>query len=246
MPYNYGLFKGLLRVKAKAIFMLLAVPLFAEALELSAQRIGAPSRSETRSVPGGLVVTFGAYATRSDAEVVVARLRTAGLPGFHRLSTSNARDAWRVYVGPFPNESDAGNARLRALAIRTDVRADIIQVDAIQAEGRAALVGGRTEARTRIDAVDLFRAYADNEVLANQLYKGRTLLVTGEVRLIQSGINGRPLVVLLAGSRFDTVHVNGLSIAEATELVKGQSLTVACVGAGAVIGTPQLRECILH
>ncbi len=226
--------------------MMLAVLLFAEAFELSAQRTGAPSRPETGSVAGGLVVTFGAYATRSDAEVVVARLRAAELPGFHRLSRSNERDAWHVYVGPFPNAADAENARLRALAIRTDVRADIIQLDVSRAGGHTALVGGHTDAWTRIDAVDLFRAYADNEVLADQLYKGRPLLVTGEVRLIQSGVNGRPLVVLLAGSRFDTVHVNGLSIAEATELVKGQSLTVACVGAGAVIGTPQLRECALH
>lgn len=95
-----------------------------------------------------------------------------------------------------------------------------------------------------VDAATLHRAYAANEVAADQLYKGKPLKVTGEVDGISSDLTDDP-VVSLRVSQFESVHATGLSKEVAATLSKGQPITVNCVGGGEVIGTPLLNDCKL-
>ncbi|KRG77157.1 sporulation protein [Stenotrophomonas chelatiphaga] len=86
---------------------------------------------------GNFAVSFGAYASKADADAVIAHLKGAQLPGFSETATINGRQAWRVRVGPFVDRAQAESARLQAVKIRSDVRAEVVTLDA-NAEGAAA------------------------------------------------------------------------------------------------------------
>lgn len=79
---------------------------------------------------GDYVVNFGAYATQRDAEAIVAQLRGARLPASQLPVKIGARDAFRVRIGPYATRADAEQARLAAGAVRGDVQARVVTLDA--------------------------------------------------------------------------------------------------------------------
>lgn len=86
---------------------------------------------------GNFAVSFGAYASKADADAVIAHLKGAQLPGFSETATINGKAAWRVRVGPFVDRAQAESARLQAVKIRSDVRAEVVTLDA-NVDGAAA------------------------------------------------------------------------------------------------------------
>lgn len=93
---------------------------------------GAPPVVDTSPAvaAGDYAVTFGAYATQANADAVIAHLKGAGLPGFSESTTINNTPAWRVRVGPFADRAQAEAARVQAVRIRNDVKAEVIALDA--------------------------------------------------------------------------------------------------------------------
>ena len=87
---------------------------------------------------GNYAVTFGAYASAGDADKVIARLKQSGLPGFSTPDTINGRPAWRVRVGPYADQAQAEAARLSATKIRSDVKLQVITLDATPTAAPAA------------------------------------------------------------------------------------------------------------
>ncbi len=79
---------------------------------------------------GNFAVSFGAYASQADANAVIAYLRKAQLPGFSEAATINGRQAWRVRVGPYADRAQAESARLQAVKVRSDVKAEVVTLDA--------------------------------------------------------------------------------------------------------------------
>ena len=98
----------------------------------------------------------------------------------------------------------------------------------------------------KITARELFKAYDANEVAADSKFKGKPIEITGVVEAISSDITDEPVVQLSGGEMFQMVHANGLDTATAAGLSKGQEITLACTGAGEVIGTPSLSDCSLR
>lgn len=94
---------------------------------------------------GDWAVTFGAYASQSDADVVITRLREAGLDGFRQQATIGGQPAWRVRVGPYADRAQAEIARIAASKVRSDVKATVIALDA----------DGSASAPRNADAADL-------------------------------------------------------------------------------------------
>lgn len=107
----------------------LGEPAPAVASELDAPA-AAPARLPASVAAGNHAVSFGAYATRENARVVVARLRAAGLPGYEEPTTAAGKQAWRVRIGPYANRADAEAARVAAVAIRDDLDARVVVLDA--------------------------------------------------------------------------------------------------------------------
>ncbi|RXR05400.1 SPOR domain-containing protein [Pseudoxanthomonas composti] len=79
---------------------------------------------------GNWAVSFGAYASAQDADVVVQRLRQANLPGFIAPDQINGKPAWRVRVGPYADQAQAEIVRLKAVQVRNDVNAQVIALNA--------------------------------------------------------------------------------------------------------------------
>ncbi len=95
----------------------------------------AAAPADTRLMPaatagGHYAVSFGAYASASDADAVIARLRQANLPGYSEPTTINGRPAFRVRIGPYADQATAEAMRLEAVKVRSDVKAQVVVLDA--------------------------------------------------------------------------------------------------------------------
>jgi len=86
---------------------------------------------------GNYAVTFGAYGSQADADAVIAYLKRSQLPGFTETASINGRPAWRVRVGPYADRAQAEAARLQAVKVRGDVKAEVITLDASSAPSSA-------------------------------------------------------------------------------------------------------------
>ncbi|NYF34733.1 hypothetical protein [Stenotrophomonas sp. JAI102] len=100
-------------------------------------------------------------------------------------------------------------------------------------------------APVEITARQLYRDYEANEVAADVLYKGKRLLISGEVVSIQTDLMDKPQVHLKAGS-IEQVMISGLSKEEAGVLSKGDAVLAACTGNGMILGSPVTRDCELQ
>ena len=78
---------------------------------------------------GDYVVSFGSYATKADADQVIAALRSAGLPAFSEATKVNGRDAQRVRIGPFADRAVAESARLASGKVNAGVDAKVVVLD---------------------------------------------------------------------------------------------------------------------
>ncbi|WP_028839599.1 SPOR domain-containing protein [Thermomonas fusca] len=79
---------------------------------------------------GDFAVSFGSYASSTDADKVIAALTAAGLPGYREAVALGDRQAQRVRIGPFADRTTAESARLRAGQVRSDVDAKVLALDA--------------------------------------------------------------------------------------------------------------------
>ncbi|MBW9102915.1 OB-fold protein [Paraburkholderia phenoliruptrix] len=93
----------------------------------------------------------------------------------------------------------------------------------------------------RTTAPELYAAYHDNEVAADQTYKGKSLRIRGMVVGIAKDVLNHPYVSL-AGSQFGTVHLQfgDRSASELAKLHRGMNIEVTCRGDGMIIGIPVL------
>lgn len=96
-----------------------------------------------------------------------------------------------------------------------------------------------------ITAGELFAAYKANEIAADQQYKGKALKVSGTVEGIASDAFDKPVVQLQAGGFMEQVHANVSSNDAAARLTKAEWVTLACEGAGEVLGIPVLNDCVI-
>ncbi|MGN6514034.1 MAG: SPOR domain-containing protein [Lysobacteraceae bacterium] len=87
---------------------------------------------------GDYAVSFGAYASQSAADAVIASLKSAQLPAYREPTTSGGKPAWRVRIGPFATRAEAESARLRSAHVRDDVGAQVVVLDVAPAASTPA------------------------------------------------------------------------------------------------------------
>lgn len=66
---------------------------------------------------GDFSVTAGSFGNRANADALVARLKSSGLPAYTEAAQANGQPATRVKVGPFATRAAAEAARVRTAAI---------------------------------------------------------------------------------------------------------------------------------
>lgn len=124
-----------------------------------------------------------------------------------------------------------------------------------------AIVGGKKEGTTastappvhttppepplHVSASQLFRDYQDNEVSADQKYKGKRLAVTGTVQSIDKDMFDNIVVRLRTPNEFmgAMASLDEKHETLAASLRKGEKVAWICKGGGLVVGSPVLRDC---
>lgn len=87
--------------------------------------------------------------------------------------------------------------------------------------------------------------YHAGEVAANAQYKGKRLVVEGQVASADLGLLDKEFVLLSTFGEFEAVHadIKAEYQSEAARLHRGQLITLDCEGAGIVMGNPFLMNC---
>lgn len=96
-----------------------------------------------------------------------------------------------------------------------------------------------------VSASELFNDYHDNEVAADQKYKGKRLAVTGTVQSIEKDLFDNIVVRLRTSNEFmgAMASLDSKYEALAASLRKGAKVAWTCKGGGLVVGSPVLRDC---
>jgi hypothetical protein len=97
-----------------------------------------------------------------------------------------------------------------------------------------------------VSATRLASDYKENEVNADELYRGKVLRVSGVVDSIKKGITDKPYVVIKTDNQFMGVHANFDDSAGLSGLAAGKQITVRCIGNNVVMGSPMLKDCVLE
>jgi hypothetical protein len=91
----------------------------------------------------------------------------------------------------------------------------------------------------------LKREYDENEVAADQKYKGRTLLVDAVLSAIDKNFANDIVLRLRAGRQLDAVSatLDQRDAAQAAALKRGEAISLACRGGTRILGRPNLEDC---
>ena len=93
-----------------------------------------------------------------------------------------------------------------------------------------------------ISAKQYYSDYTENEVAADEKYKGRDIELTGVIESINKDFTDQPYLLLTVGD-FKNVHCNIRDKNEVKNCKRGQKVTLLGVGATMIIGTPCLDDC---
>ena len=98
-----------------------------------------------------------------------------------------------------------------------------------------------------VEADLLVMLYHQNTVKADSLVKGKILNVIGEIDSISTDYRDRAYIVFEAGDsrlKFNRVKAVLRTRSEAEDLRIGQKITLQCRGAGDVLKSPMLEDCV--
>lgn len=98
----------------------------------------------------------------------------------------------------------------------------------------------------RFSSAEIERAYEANTVSADQQFKGKRFIVTGNVADINTDFSNNPYVVM-SSSRYigARAYFKDGQENEIAKLAKGNQVVLDCVGGGDIAKTPTLRNCTL-
>lgn len=96
-----------------------------------------------------------------------------------------------------------------------------------------------------VTAAAVAKAYNDNQVAADQKYFKKSLLLSGRIESINSGLGNEPYIALRGLNQFMSpqVHFRKANIEKISSLKKGEKIVLVCDGAGSIAGTPMFNGC---
>jgi predicted nucleic acid-binding Zn ribbon protein len=99
-----------------------------------------------------------------------------------------------------------------------------------------------------VTAPELWAEYARDARAADRKFKDKAIAVSGIVRSVERDYEGTMVARLSTGDAFETVNArlatrNDPSI---VGVIKGRSVSLLCVGRGALVGAPQLGGCFVR
>jgi hypothetical protein len=103
-------------------------------------------------------------------------------------------------------------------------------------------------ASVEVTAAELWAEYARDVSEANRKFKDKAVVVSGIVRSVERNFEGSMVARLATGDAFETVNAKLATRNDPTLIgvVKGRSVSLLCVGRGALMGAPQLGGCFVR
>ena len=111
---------------------------------------------------------------------------------------------------------------------------------------RVAVPTAPTTPDVTITAMQLWKDYDANEVAADNKYKGKWLLVSGEVDSVTKDFSGWPYIILKSPNLImrTPVRFSSDQTTFAAGLQKGQTVSTLCRCRGQSMGSPDLVDCV--
>lgn len=145
-------------------------------------------------------------------------------------------------------QSDEDKARYAAQNQKSETQA--MPADNQQANTQEAVAQPEPEQMVQVTADQLFSAYEQNEIAANQQFKGKKLLVSGKIDSIQADITDSPVIALRAGDQYNFLlpqaSLADSEVSKAAQLAKGQQVKLLCTGSSEVAGMAMLSDCYIQ
>jgi len=113
----------------------------------------------------------------------------------------------------------------------------------------AAPAGHEVASSVTVTAADLWTAYTRDPGTADRRFRDKTISVTGSVATVPArDFRGDMILRLATSDSMETVRasVSQSGAQNVIDVVKGQVVTMACTGRGALIGSPILDGCALQ
>lgn len=86
-----------------------------------------------------------------------------------------------------------------------------------------------------------------NEVAADNIFKGRDLIVSGTLSSIDKDFTGDVILQLESPNTFmgTRAHLEESEASKAASIRKGSKVALLCTGGGKIVGSPVLRDCTI-
>ncbi len=122
------------------------------------------------------------------------------------------------------------------------------ETPAVIASPVAAAAGFMKAQTPEVTAEDLWSAYSRDRVAAERAYRDRSVVVTGTIRAVDRNFEGDMVVRLSTPDPLETVNAKLATRTDPalTGLTKGRSVSLLCVGHGALMGAPVLASCFVR
>jgi ribosomal protein L40E len=103
-------------------------------------------------------------------------------------------------------------------------------------------------ASAQVTASELWADYARDAREADRKFREKAVVVTGVVRSVERDFDGTMVARLSTGDAFETVNAKLATRSDPSMIgvIKGRSVSLLCVGRGALLGAPQLGGCFVR
>jgi hypothetical protein len=105
----------------------------------------------------------------------------------------------------------------------------------------------KTAPEVTITSANLSKEYSENEVAADQKYKGKIIEVSGKITSVDNGISDNEMIVRLSDGKYDINNAWCYTQESERDKVltfkKGQQVTLIGKGDSATLNSPVLKDC---
>ena len=104
-----------------------------------------------------------------------------------------------------------------------------------------------TPPSVKISSVDLFDKYQENEISADNMFKGKRLEVSGKIERIHKDFAGHGYLELSSRNEFSRVQakLNDRELELAGNLSRGGEIVLSCEGVGMMMSSVLIKDCVV-
>lgn len=100
-----------------------------------------------------------------------------------------------------------------------------------------------------VTSASIAKEYSENELAADEKYKGKIIEISGKVYSIDNGLTDNEIIVKLSDGQYDLTgpmcYTKDSEKSKVMAFKKGQQVTLIGKGESATLGSPILKDCVV-